>query len=230
MPLDLSEYMEKLKSRVAIAEGWLGSLKEVVPCPLDAGGNVDELAWLSDMRIALLDGRYGRLHELASEGSRIPVDVEPLKLLQVELDAKNWSAKAIKWVPIDDGNDGKKGKLEDIREHVYKADLLREKLTLSEAGKKLWVLEGELALKSIVRAADSWLEQVRKVCFDAVDYSTVIPISHIFISDFAEQSILGGRQSKKSTPSTVHFDHQFEKDCRRRMFDPRQHWQRHNKN
>ena len=160
MPIDLSDYLEKLKSRVAVAEEWIDALKLVVRCPLTTEGTVDQLAWLNDMRSALLDSRYGRLHELASEGSRIPVDVEPLKLLQVELDAKNWSAKANKWVPTGNGNEGKRGKLEDIRDHVDKAELLRDKLTLSEVEKKAWVLEGELALKSIVQAADSWLEEV----------------------------------------------------------------------
>ena len=193
MPLDLSDYLEKLKSRVAVAEGWLDRLKDVVQSPLAPGGHVNELAWLADMRIALLDGRYGRLHELASEGSRIPVDVEPLKLLQVELDAKNWSAKASKWVPCGNGTEGKKGKLDDIREHVYKAELLRDKLTLSEVDKKLWSLEGELALKSIVQAADSWLEQVRIFILSLVTFvSFLYCLTRIILLDGVEQGIFGG--------------------------------------
>jgi hypothetical protein len=108
MPLDLSDYLEKLKARVSIAEEWIASLEVVVPCPTGEGNTKDLLAWMQTMRIALRNGEYNRLHELSSEGSRIPVDVEPLKLLQVELEAKTWSIKASKWTPSDNPGESKR--------------------------------------------------------------------------------------------------------------------------
>jgi hypothetical protein len=40
------------------------------------------------------------LHELASEGSRISVEVEHMNMLQIELDSRGWSSKAKKWLPV----------------------------------------------------------------------------------------------------------------------------------
>ena len=56
--------------------------------------------------------------------------------------------------------EGKKGKLSDVEEHVNKAKVLRERLTLSVNEKKAWVLEGESELASILHSAESWLEKV----------------------------------------------------------------------
>ena len=158
MPLDLSDYLEKLNSRVSLADDWLTSMEQVVPCPLHVNGKQDMLQWTADMRLALNEDRMAELHELALDGSRIPVEVDAVKLLQVELDAKTWTQKARRWVPIN--GESRKGKLIDIREHVAKGSTLRERLTFSDTKKQEWVLEGEAELNSIVLAADSWFEEV----------------------------------------------------------------------
>jgi hypothetical protein len=56
---------------------------------------------------------------------------------------------------------GKRAKLVDIRDHLTKAVLLRERLVLFPGEREAWVLEGKAELKSIVEAADDWFEQVR---------------------------------------------------------------------
>ena len=159
MPLDLSDYLDKLRARVRTGEEWIDSLCQVVPSTKSDFGSHDMLVWMSDVREAIHNGMQSRLHDLASEGSRIPVEVDHVKLLQIELDAKNWAMKAKKWIPSEGGS--RRGKLEDLREHVKKASILREKLTLSDADKEAWVLEGEEELISIVEAADKWFEEVR---------------------------------------------------------------------
>jgi hypothetical protein len=159
LPLDLSEYIEKLKSRVVAADEWLQCMYQIVPCPTFKSGDPDLLKWIREIRVALYEGKQGALHELASEGSRIPVEVDAVKLLQVELDAKTWSQRARKWIPT--SKDNRKGKLVDVREHVKKASTLRERLALPDLQKKEWILEGEIELTSIVHAADSWFEKVR---------------------------------------------------------------------
>jgi ABC-type Na+ transport system ATPase subunit NatA len=170
LPLDLSESVEKLNSRVRTAREWLDLLSHEVPCPMKEG-KVDNIEWMARMRLALKDdakgGTCSRLHDLASEGTRVSVEIDAVKMLQVELDAKSWSAKARKWLPLEmmaNGNDdddsvSKKGKLEDIREHLQKAEALRDKLVIAE--KKEWALDFEDELRSIVTAADKWLDQVR---------------------------------------------------------------------
>lgn len=159
LPLDLTDHIEKLKSRVAAAERWLQRLEQVVQCPKTDSGEPDMLQWTRYIRIALYEGNQGCLHELGSDGSRIPVDIDAVKLLQAELDAKNWTLKAEKWLPASE--DSKKGKLADIREHVERALSLRERLALSDIPKRNWVLDGEAELVSIVFAADAWFEEVR---------------------------------------------------------------------
>ena len=116
------------------------------------------LEWSKGMRAALHEGRQGLLQDIVSEGSRIPVEVEALKVLQVEIDAKNWISKAQKWLPTDE--DSKKGKLGDLRDHIERAQNLRERLAFLGDQMKAWELTGEAELTAIVDAADSWLEQV----------------------------------------------------------------------
>lgn len=158
IPLDLSDYTEKLKARVRTATTWIERLNSAVPCPREDSNKPRLLQWMLEMRRCLHDGLHGVLHELASDGNRIAVEVDAVKLLQIELDAKNWCQKARKWLP--GSPDGRKGKLADIREHVGKALILREKVPLSEEDKNSWVLEGEDELNSIVRDADAWFENV----------------------------------------------------------------------
>lgn len=160
MEVDLSDYLDKLRLRVRAADDWLASLNAVVP--LKSGVNEErkgQLSWMREIRNAIADGKYALLHELASSGNRIPVEVDTVKLLQVELDAMNWTNKARKWIPNQDGS--KKGKLEEIREHVEKGAQLRERLSLHNEEKELWILESEDQLISIVSAADCWLNKVR---------------------------------------------------------------------
>ena len=166
LPVDLSDFTEKLRARVSLAEEWIDQLKEIVPDPeMSPTGKVFEpadrfLQWMSNMRKALMDGSHTVLHDLASEGSRIPVEVDLVKFLQVEIDAKNWTAKAKKWIPglakEEDGIICRKGKIGDLREHLEKAEALREKLALSSDAKDSWILEGEKEMEAIVKSADDW--------------------------------------------------------------------------
>jgi hypothetical protein len=158
MPLDLSDYVEKLRARVATAVEWKTDLETVVPLPRKPDGNPNWLEWLPRVRRSLNDGMHGKLHDLASEGSRIPVEVDAVKLLQVELDAKHWTQKAKKWIP--NCSDSRRGKLAEIRDHGDKAHTLRERLVLPEPEREAWILEGETELQEIVVAADSWYEKV----------------------------------------------------------------------
>lgn len=169
MPVDLSDLMEKLRARVSMAEEWIDNFKEVVPCPtpLPTADTVHSdntlLRWMAEMRDSLVEGKHSALHDFASEGSRIPVDIDIVKLLQIQLDAKTWTVKARKWIPglnSDDSSTCKRGKLEDLREHLEKANQLREKLVLPAPVRNEWVLEGEKEMRAIVDAADAWFENV----------------------------------------------------------------------
>jgi hypothetical protein len=156
IPLDFSEYLEKLKTRERCGEEWLQLLAEIVPSSYPSCGHLD---LMESFRISLKSGNYSKLHELASDGSRIPVDVVTVKLLQVALDAKNWTSKAQKWIPSH--SESKKGKLIDLREHIEKAAILREKLPLPEEERSTWRLESEKELSEIIEAANLWSEKVR---------------------------------------------------------------------
>lgn len=156
MPLDLSEYIDKLKTRVRIADDWLEALHKVVPFKGDMCEK--DQVW-QNLQTSLQNGNHCGLHELSSEGNRMPVDLVAVKLLQLALDAKNWTLKAQKWIP--NSNDSKKGKLCDLREHVEKLSSLRGKLPLSEIERERWEPVGENELTSIIVAADNWLDKVR---------------------------------------------------------------------
>lgn len=163
MPLDLSEYLEKLRSRRIQASEWLANFHETIPRPETPDGSLDRLELMRRIRRELDDGHYNLVHEFATDGSRIPVEVDCVKLLQVELDARVWSTKARKWLPRDeeDVENSRKGKLEDLREHLSKASLLRDRLVMPCDEKKAWVIDGESELSSIVEKADAWVDEYR---------------------------------------------------------------------
>lgn len=161
MPLDLSDFQDKLQMRERMANEWIASFKEHVPCPLKVNGEIDYLAWMQKVREEIGEGGHTMLHELAAEGSRIPVEVDCVKLLQVELDGRSWTAKARKWIrtgEIDDDS-RKRGKLEDLQDHMEKAVSLRERLELSVEDQQAWVLECESDLRAIVDSAEDWYDR-----------------------------------------------------------------------
>lgn len=160
IPLDLAEYTEKLKTRVRSAEQWLDALEDVVPFK---HFGESKLEWMSNLNTALHDVDQVSLHELSSEGNRIPVVVDEAKILQVAFDAKNWSMKAKRWVP--GMADSKDGKLSDLRDHLGKLSTLRDRLPISDPEKAAWFPEGAKELLDIVRAADCWFEKVSSVAF-----------------------------------------------------------------
>jgi hypothetical protein len=156
MPLNLSEYTEKLQTRVDLAEAWLSRFRQDVPS--DNVGDVATLDVMQRVRQVLANGGHVMLHELASEGSRMPVDLETVKILQLELDARTWSSKALICIPSG-GEASKRGKLEDLQDRLAKANTLRDRLVLSEEEKSRWVLEGEEELQSIVEKAEHWFDK-----------------------------------------------------------------------
>lgn len=180
MPLDLSEYLEKLQARARQAQDWLDRFEQRVPCSPSV--KQSKVEWMSRIRQELcVDGEgfsHVELQELASEGSRIPVEIECVKLLQIELDARNWASKTNKWLPAsfmgsndasedgekENGNNNsdanrKKGKLEDLQDHLQKAAALRDRLELDSDEKKAWTLQGESELRALVKAAEGWLSK-----------------------------------------------------------------------
>jgi len=157
MSLDLTEYIDKLKTRVRIADDWLEALDEIVPFK---NNGCKRLQIWQNLQTSLQNGNHNGLHELSSEGNRIPVVVVAVKLLQLALDAKNWTTKTLKWIP-NNNIDSKKGKLCDLREHLDKVSSLRGKLPLPEIERKVWKPAGEYELSSIIVAADSWIEKYK---------------------------------------------------------------------
>ena len=158
--LDLSEYQDKLQSRVQQTKAWLENLEAVVDL------NGDRLEWMSKIRSKIDDGMNNQLHELACDGSRLPVDVDFVQMIHIELDARQWSVKAQKWIPSpgEAMDVSKQGKIEELREHLEKAASLRGRLPLPDRTK--WTLNFEKELAELVDAADRWLEEQYESYFE----------------------------------------------------------------
>lgn len=162
LPLNVSDVLEKLQNRKKQAIEWTDRVKEIVP-----NDDGDCYAWLKCIRRALDDSdKYGQLISLLSEGSRIPVDMDCMKLLQIEIDARNWSIKAKPWIPLSmdaspEDKTYKRGKLDDVHDHIGKASSLRDRLWFAkEDDSSKWVLEGESELNEMIDMADAWFDEV----------------------------------------------------------------------
>lgn len=170
MPLGLTGALDKLQSRYKQACEWVSDLKEEVSCPVEAcsssGCGIDaetRAEWLSRMRYTLEYGdeeTVGSLLELSSQGSRLPVESNLFHLLQTAVDARNWSLKAKKWVPTSDGQ-LKRGKIEDLQDHLDNAELISERASELTDGKANFRLEFFDELQKIVDNAEQWFETYR---------------------------------------------------------------------
>jgi hypothetical protein len=109
------------------------------------------------------EDKIHRLLDLSSQGSRLSVDIELLGLLQVAIDAKNWSMKAKRWVQALSGDQWRRGKIEDIEEHLKQANIVREKRKTMTGRKNDWSLNHEQELQHISLAADVWFNKVRVI-------------------------------------------------------------------
>lgn len=158
--LDLSEYLEKLQSRVKQAKLWLANVREVVSL------ESTKLEFMARVREKLDQGMIAELHDLACEGSRLPVEVDFVQMIHVELDARQWSTKAEKWLPSpgEKFEPSKRGKIEELREHLKKAASLRERLAPSD--RAAWPLRFESQLGDVVGKANAWFENEYDVYFD----------------------------------------------------------------
>ena len=162
LPLNVSDVLERLRGRLAQARKWVARLEGLVP------RSADRLLWLLRFRSALEDSEgYSRLVSLLSEGLRIPVTMEGAVLLQIEVDARHWTAKARPWIPQDfdtaakGSTPVKRGKITEVKDHLDKASSLSDRLCFGKAEKSKWVLDGESQLLQMVNMAELWLEKVR---------------------------------------------------------------------
>ena len=162
LPLNVSDVLEKLQNRLKQARDWMARVEEIVP------KSDDYLVWLRRFRHALDDSdKNAHLVSLLAEESRIPVTMECSKLLQIEIDARNWSAKAKPWIPENlNGPDSisapqRRGKIDDVEECLDRASSIRDRLWFGDKEKSEWVLDGESQLVQMVEMAESWFEKVR---------------------------------------------------------------------
>ena len=160
LPINVSDLLEKLEARLIQAQEWIDRVGIIVP------QNDNNFIWLKRMRSALNDRNdNAQLLSLVSDGTRVPVDMDCLKLLQIEIDARNWSMKCMPWIPSrSDDSDGKsfrRGKVDDVQDHLDKAANLRDRLWFgTDDEKSAWILEGEEELSEIMEQADTWFDKV----------------------------------------------------------------------
>ena len=169
MPLGLTTPLEKLKNRFDQACAWIASLKEEVPCPMEStncsGSDLDagnKAEWLLNMRNALNsddDNVVSNLLDLSSQGSRLPVDIDILHLLQTAIDARNWSQKAKRWIPSA-GENYKRGKFDDLEDHLESSTTIMKRAQQLTDGKADWKLDLSDDLENIVTSAEEWFEKV----------------------------------------------------------------------
>jgi hypothetical protein len=162
LPLNVSDVLEKLQKRLQQAQDWIMCVSEIVP------SSDDNIVWLKRFRNALEDSESTtQLTNLLSQGSRIPVDMDCMKLLQIEIDARNWSMKARPWIPenLDSSDETgvphRRGKIDDVEEHLDRASSLRDRLWFSNEEKSQWVLDGESELSQMLEMAEAWFDKVR---------------------------------------------------------------------
>jgi len=159
--VDLNDIVQKLRSRVHAATKWSLEFEQLVPTRMPVS------AQMKDIRFALGDHRRHSLLELADVGSKLPVRLESVVILQIEIDGLAWQKKATR---LNDRSQ-KKPKLEEVSEHLSRADDLRGRLKeFSDVIVSEWVLESESSLKAGYEAATDWLAEYNVVAKRPLSY------------------------------------------------------------
>lgn len=188
LPLGLTATLEKLTERYESACEWIDQLKEEIPCPTDnqddsctvLDGNT-RAKWLGKMlRYIENDDDKERINvviDLADEGTRLPVDINVLQLLQTAIDSRNWSIKAKKWLPRS-GEQYKRGKIEELEDHLDEAGVIINNAKMLTDGKCVWELDFKADISEIVLKAEKWFEKVRNFVESNDEYIFIV-ISHL---------------------------------------------------
>ena len=171
MPVDLSELLGKLRTRHNQACEWIEKLKGVIPSPfICMSSSMNDLdpcnksVLFKKMCETLQNDNehlINNLIDLAAQGSRIPVEISFIQLLHIAIDGRNWSLKAKRWIPNIPGEPSRRGKIEDLRDHLLLAESIRNKAKQIINGATDWIFEFEENLLFNVKAVDSWIEKVR---------------------------------------------------------------------
>ena len=169
LPLGLTGTLEKLTSRYKQACEWITRLRKEVPCPLESmnasGNDLDaghHAEWLLKMHESIQNGDddfFSVIIDLSAQGSRLPVEINMLHLLQTAIDSRNWSMKAKRWVPSS-GDQFKRGKINDLRDHLESATAIVQKAKMLTDGKSDLRLDFEEDVSTIVQKAEEWYEKV----------------------------------------------------------------------
>ena len=103
------------------------------------------------------------------------------QLLQIEIDARHWSAKAKPWIPESLDTEGeisapqKRGKVDDVEEYLDRAASIRERLWFDEKEKSEWILDGESELRQMLEMAEEWFDKV-SLQFDIICTCVVLRV------------------------------------------------------
>ena len=178
LPLGLTGILEKLTSRYKLACEWIAKLKDEIPCPSESNSAScsdldDELRakWLLKMMESMKnedDETMSIIIDLAAQGLRLPVEIDVLQLLQTAIDSRNWSVKAMKWLPSS-CDQYKRGKIDDLQEHLNSAEIILKRAKMLTDGKYEWQLDYQEEISNIVQKADEWYERVRTSMHRIVD-------------------------------------------------------------
>lgn len=168
LPVDVSDQLNRLRDKLSGANDWINQFESIVACPMmekiKSDGTEefipDTLKWLEHIRLCLNDTEnkesYKRLLNLAVDGSRIPVDMEALRFLNLEMQVRNWSNEAKRLLSFT----GRKAKIHELHEHEKKAKPILSKAPKEDGSSQTkWFLPHEEELRKTITLADEWLDK-----------------------------------------------------------------------
>ena len=168
-PLHLNDYLVPLRAKVEQAENWIKhfvsslQIESLPDCELDLLRNIRNDLHDQSKRTNLLS--------LHVQGKDLPVHTQQWTLLDLEVQADQWSERAndiLKSTPSHISLESStEYSLEDVRQHMMSAANLRSTVfanlhTSSSYKKRQWRLDYEEELGIIVNDADTWLEKLRQ--------------------------------------------------------------------
>jgi len=198
MPINVSDFLTGLEEKAEKARQWLDEFRACFPdsIAIKDESKLSPPEYLEIM--SMIRHELGKSNERRNEilglklsGAVVPLKMDLMEVLTMEVEAYKWSAEAEKML-FD--SESKKIGLTYAREHIKNATVLRGMLPFDFRGKKNWFLRCEKKLMDILLLADRWLERYRQYFEQQKKRRITLNQLRKFVEDAGNMPIMVGEE------------------------------------
>jgi hypothetical protein len=162
LPTSLQDHMDKLMAKLNRGEAWLQKLYSTLSY------HGDDFCTISHRIQKLLgdEATAKNLFELIQDSNTLPVSIGYVYLLEVEVDAHQWTVEAQEFLDT-------KTAMETLKTHCEAAGALRQRLQVNDEQRAAWALPLENEMKNVLASSHTWMSSVEPILGNEKCVSTI---------------------------------------------------------